>query len=129
VTPINDLVTGFKYESDGKIDTWTILQPNADGEYVGDCDDFALTALYLSTGSLWRFWFELIFGSAKVCYVVTYTGGGHAVLRYKGQYIDNWSLTWVTKENMETTLGHTFSLWLFPWPITAIKMLLGKIKS
>lgn len=127
MTPINDLVTGFEYRLDGVIDTWRILTPDASGRYVGDCDDFALTALYLSTGSLWKFWFELIFGRAKIHYVWA-DGGGHAVLRYKGQYIDNWSMAWVTREHMEN-LGHSFSSWQFLWFITAVKMVLGKFKG
>ena len=129
MAPLNDLVTRFEYRSDGKVDTWRILKPNGNGTYIGDCDDFALTALYLTTGSLWRFWAALIFGSAKVYYVVTSTGGGHAVMRYKGRYIDNWSRDWVSRGFMERTYGHAFSPWQFVWQVTAIKMALGKLKG
>jgi hypothetical protein len=85
------------------------MKPDADGKYRGDCDDFALTALFIETGSLSKFWYELIFGSAKVFMVTTSNGGGHAVLRYNGQYIDNWSRSWVSREHMESVYGHKFS--------------------
>jgi len=105
------------------------MKPDADGKYRGDCDDFVLTALFIETGSLSKFWYELIFGSAKVFLVTTSNGGGHAVLRYNGRYIDNWSRSWVSREHMESVYGHKFSAWLFPWNATALKMLLGKIKG
>lgn len=128
MTQVNDLVANFEYRLDGKYDTWRIMKPDERGRYVGDCDDFALTALYLVTGSLWRFWVELILGSAKIYYVWT-ERGGHAVLYHKGLYIDNWSMAWVTREYMEVSLGHSFSSWQFLWPVTIVKMVLGKFKG
>ena len=123
---LNDLETGFVYQSDGKVDSWRILTVD---DLRGDCDDFACTALYIATGSLWPFWVALIFGSAKIHYVTTTNGVGHAVLQYEGLYIDNWSRKYVTKHFMEDTYGHQFSRWMFIWPQTAIKMVLGKLKG
>jgi len=123
------LVEQFEYKSDGKLDTWRIMTPDEDGKYRGDCDDFAVTALYISTGSLIKFWYELIFGSAKVHMVTTASGGGHAVLEYKGVYIDNWTLAWVPREYMEVVLGHQFKSWMFVWPISALKMFYGKVQG
>jgi hypothetical protein len=123
---LNDLVAGFIYQSDGKVDSWRILTVE---DLRGDCDDFAVTALYISTGSLIKFWYELIFGSAKVHMVTTASGGGHAVLEYKGVYIDNWTLAWVPREYMEVVLGHQFKSWMFVWPISALKMFYGKVQG
>ena len=120
---LNDLVAGFVYTSD-QIDAWRILDV---GDLRGDCDDFACTALYIATGSLWSFWAALVFGSAKIHYVVTTNGGGHAVLQYDGLYIDNWSRKYVTKQHMEDVYGHQFSRCMFIWPQTAIKMIMGKL--
>lgn len=125
---IQYLANRFEYKSDGKFDNWQIMEQNADGKFVGDCDDFCVTALYFTTDSLFKFWKELIVGSAKVHFVKTSNGGGHAVLEYDGMFIDNWSRSWVSKQYMEDTYGHEFSRIAFLWPITAIKMLFGKIK-
>jgi predicted transglutaminase-like cysteine proteinase len=123
------LASNWVYKSDGKVDTWRILKPNEQGKYVGDCDDFVITALYLSTGTLSKFWLALILGSAKICYVTTIAGGGHAVLKYKGMYIDNWTKEWVTKDHMQQEVKHVFSMWMYPWTTVVIKMLLGKFQS
>jgi hypothetical protein len=117
------LAKSFVYQSDGKIDSWCILDVS---NLRGDCDDYACTALYILTGSLCAFWIALIFGSAKMHFVTTKTGGGHLVLGYNGEYIDNWSRKLVTKQHMES-LGHKFHDWKFPFWITAMKMLFGKV--
>lgn len=121
---LNDLETGFVYQSDGKVDSWRILDVS---DLRGDCDDFACTALYIATGLLWSLWAALVFSSAKIHLVTTANGGGHAVLEYEGMYIDNWSRKHVTKQCMEDTYGHKFSKWMFIWPQTAIKMILGRL--
>jgi len=123
---LDDLATGFTYQSDGKFDSWRILDVS---DLHGDCDDFACTALYIATGSLWSFWMALVFGSAKIHFVTTANGGGHAVLKFAGMYIDNWSRKYVTKQYMEDTYGHKFHKWQYPFWVTAIKMLLGKFKG
>jgi hypothetical protein len=87
---LNDLETGFVCQSDGKVDSWRILDVS---DLRGDCDDFACTALFIATGSLWSFWVALIFGSAKIHY------------------------------------GGQFSRWMFIWPQTVIKTLLGRINN
>ena len=120
---LDELATSFKYTSE-KRDTWRILSLS---DCRGDCDDYACTALYIVKGSLWAFWVALIFGSAKIHFVTTHTGGGHAVLGYNGMYIDNWSRKFVTKEYMQNTLGHRFDSWRFPFWATASKMLCGKL--
>jgi hypothetical protein len=49
---LDDLATGSIYQSDGKFDSWRILDVS---DLRGDCDDFACTALFIATGSLWSF--------------------------------------------------------------------------
>jgi len=123
---LDELATGFEYESE-KTDNWRILKLDQHGKCNGDCDDYACTALYIVTGSLWGFWKALILGDAKIHYVITANGGGHAVLGYKDEYIDNWSRKFVSKNFMQSTYGHNFHGWLFPWFVTAIKMAAGKL--
>lgn len=117
----------FKYKIDGSFDDWEILEPNAEGEYVGDCEDLALTILYLKCDkSLKKFWKELIFGKAKILYC-KYMGNGHAVLEYDGVLYDEGFIEGASKEEFEATGKYRFSKFGYLWPAVVIKMLLGKI--
>lgn len=91
------LNTNFIYKPDpsGK-DLWRILDTSK--IVYGDCEDYALTALYLLCGgSLIKFWKVLVTEKAKIHYV-TVRGAGHAVLEFKGLYIDNTHMKWLTKD-------------------------------
>ena len=49
----------YKYDIDqyAKREHWQIMKEHP---YVGDCEDYALTLLYLISGkSMWKFWFYL----------------------------------------------------------------------
>lgn len=49
----------FVYVPDDK-DEWRILKP-IDDMYFGDCEDYALTYLFLYSGKSWtKFWLNLI---------------------------------------------------------------------
>jgi hypothetical protein len=119
---VDDLIARFEYVADDG-DTWHIMRDS----YRGDCEDFALTALYLLEGkSLLRFWWALLSRRAKICRV-TNGGTGHAVLRYEGQYIDNWTLAFVDRAHMEG-LGHKFSrVTYLPYQV-ALKLLAGIVQ-
>lgn len=79
----------FRYESDGPLDDWEI------GLTVGDCEDFSLTILYLIFGrSRKRAVLALLNGDARMIYTKTPRGAGHAVLEYRGHFIDNRFPTW-----------------------------------
>lgn len=110
---LNEFIGNYEYKYDTG-DTWSILKPDDDGKYRGDCEDFALTVLWILCDQSWlKFWFKLILGNAKLCYVNN--NGGHAVLKVGNEYIDNWTKRWVSKEYMEG-LGHTFKPPLILWP-------------
>lgn len=87
----------FKYKSDGKIDRWSI------GKMIGDCEDFALTTLYLLLGSKAAVRKALLSGEAAIIRTEARPGIGHAVLFYKGFYIDNiyrgWSRSFMYKKH------------------------------
>ena len=111
----------FKYKFDDANDKWTIM---AGQELRGDCEDYSLTVLFhvVCNKSWIKFWQKLIFGNAKLCYVTTQTGGGHAVLKVGDQYIDNWTKRWVELIIMED-VGHKFHPKFFRWYHVAIKLL------
>jgi hypothetical protein len=112
----------FVWTPDGKLDSFRILSDEL-GKLRGDCDDFAVTALYEVEGkSLWRFWWSLITLRAVLWYVKGEGFASHMVLYHKHLgWIDNQYPEWGDKK-------HTLRFpTLFPW--VALKMLLGKIKK
>ena len=80
----------FKYVRDsdqyGKRDAWYIMK---EAPWDGDCEDYALTLLYRLSGySHTKMWISLLTRKSKLCFC-TVRGTGHAVLKYKGEYVDN----------------------------------------
>jgi len=125
---LKDFTERYVYRYDPKsYDQWRIPKLE-DGKYQDDCDGFLLGVLYyvVCDESLFTFWYQLIFGQAKIHYVDN--NGGHAVLQLDGEYIDNWTKEWVTKEHMES-LGHVFHPWMFNAYQVALKMIYAKIRG
>jgi hypothetical protein len=125
---LKDFTDRYIYRYDPKsYDQWRIPKLE-DGKYQDDCDGFSLGVLYyvICNESLFTFWYQLIFGKAKIHYVDN--NGGHAVLQLDGMYIDNWTKEWVTKEHMES-LGHVFHPWMFNAYQVALKMIYAKIRG
>ena len=118
----------YRYDTEQyeKKDHWKVMK---NPPYEGDCEDYALTVLYLISEKSWlKFWFALFTFKAKICFVTTKNGGGHGVLKYGKVYIDNWSKKFVSKKEMEK-LGHRFHPWRFLPTTVAIKMLMAKLRG
>ena len=115
----------FEYRSE-EGDQWRI--PKVEDKILGDCEDYALGVLYyvVCEESLLAFWYQLIFGKAKIHYVNN--NGGHAVLQVDGMYIDNWTKDWVSKKHMEA-MGHKFHLLFYLTYQVALKMLYTKVRG
>ena len=131
LTEFNSLYD-YKYDPKGR-DVWFVIKPNDQGVYRGDCEDYSLSVLYyiICQESWFKFWWLLITFQAELCGCETKTGGGHAVLRYGDQYIDNWSKAWVGRDGMTKGLGHTFWPWyktILPTTV-AIKMVMAKLRG
>lgn len=118
---IEDLTTRFVWTSDGKFDSYSILS-DPQGALYGDCDDFAVTALWIAEGrSMLRFWLALITFRAVIWHVKGEGFASHIVLWHrKHGWIDNQNPAW--SEKRRDTLR--FPL---PAPVVALKMLLGKL--
>ena len=119
----------YKYDAKGR-DKWHVIKQDPDGLYRGDCEDYALSVLYyvVCNQSWLKFWLYLTIFRAQLCGCDTKNGEGHAVLRYRNEYIDNWTKKWVSREDMEE-LGHEFHPWyktILPSTV-AIKLLLAKV--
>jgi hypothetical protein len=116
---LKKLLRVFVYKPDGRIDSWRILE----GNYEGDCDDFALTLLYkLSGDSLFKFWFNLITLRATFWFCKSPSGSGHLLLKYDGLFSDNTMDHWYSYEDSPHT-----KMFPLPFPIVALKMLLAKL--
>ena len=118
----------YKYDIDqyAKREYWQIMK---DHPYVGDCEDYALTLLYLISGkSMWKFWFYLITGKAQIRRVITKNGGGHAVLRFGNMWVDNWTKKFVSWEEM-AKLGHKKYYWFYFPQDVALKLAMAKWKK
>lgn len=87
---IKPLQERFKYRIDNGTG-WQIMD-NDTGPLRGDCEDFALTALWMLAGkSMARFWWLQASGRACLWYTRDPNGVGHCMLWVKGLgWIDNW---------------------------------------
>jgi len=108
---MKDLNARFQYKSDTEQhnlqEKWTILR-NPTGPLVGDCEDYALTALWMIEGKNdSAFHQSLKTGQAKIWFCYTPSSVAHAVLDYNGLMIDNIQKDWKSKEAFEH-LGYKF---------------------
>jgi predicted transglutaminase-like cysteine proteinase len=116
----------YKYDEDqyASREYWKIMKQ---APYIGDCEDYALTLLWLISGkSMLKFWLNLITFKAQIRRVITKNGGGHAILRYGNMYADNWTLKFVEWEEIEK-LGHKPFFWLYTPLDVALKLGIAKI--
>ena len=123
---LKELNKKFKYRKDrdqfGQRDAWYIMKHEP---YHGDCEDYSLTLLFNLKDRKWeKFLLSLLTRESKICHCKSPRGVGHAVLRYKGRYIDNIQKKWCTKEYLENR-GYKFSIWLYiPYQVV-IKLIMG----
>ena len=110
----------FVYKADGKLDSWRVFS-KGDKVWAGDCDDYAVTALWLlSKEDKSTFWWNLLVGNAVFWLVVAPSGENHVRLLYKGYWLCNIK----PKPSKTNTMKKIFPMVL---PIAAIKLLLGKL--
>ena len=131
---VADFTAKWDYRLDstqyGMADAWKIIySEDGNGKFVGDCEDYSLSILYRLCGrSQLKMWWMLLTHQAGICLVgPSKRKVSHAVLRYKGEYVDNWTRRFGGKQEIEK--NHTFH-WLFGhgWAYqVALKMLISKI--
>jgi hypothetical protein len=121
---MEDFAKRFVYRSDKAIDSFRVIWREAGGMH-GDCDDFAITALWLAEGkSMLRVWLALVTGAAEIWRTkVKDTGAGHAVLWHQTYgWIENGRPEWAEEVADDLTLVRE------RWVIEiAMKLLVGKI--
>ena len=120
---LSDLTARFKWTRD-RGDSWRILSAPLDGDgsaepLEGDCDDFAVTALWITeVCSMWRFWWALLTFRAVIWIVKGKRFASHAVLYHRAHgWIDNQNPTW----------GESRDKLRYPiiFPVAIAKMALG----
>jgi hypothetical protein len=131
---VKDFTSKWKYRYDkdqyGMNDAWKIIySPDAEDKFVGDCEDYSLSILWRIKGeSRRKFWWSLITREAGICLVgPSKWKTSHAVLRYKGEYVDNWTRKFGPKSAIEK--NHTFHA-IFGYGLlymTISKMAISKI--
>lgn len=112
----------FRYKSDAE-DVWTVLKEPT-GPVHGDCDDFALTSLWIVAGHSWlrMLWWVTTF-QACMWYTRSPKGGGHAMLWVKGYgWTDNWYPVWNEKPQHPRYM---------PWvlPVFVLALILKPVRS
>jgi hypothetical protein len=120
---MEDFVRRFTYRADKPIDSFRIIW-RPEGPMHGDCDDFAVTALWLAEWrSMRRFWWALITGRAAIWRCTLPDGERHAILWHRDYgWIENNGGTWT--ENPAADLRLVRKRWV---PEVAIKMIVGKV--
>lgn len=112
---LQDFNSKYEYKCDiekwGVIDTWNILEPNEDGKYLGDCEDYALTLKYRVEGF-----------SDLALYYCKYDGTGHCLGKLGEQWIDNIQMKLVDKLPKQYTEIKKYNLFVV-WS----KLIVGKI--
>ena len=113
-----DFVSRFKGKFD-TFDSFRILKSS--GKVEGDCDDFAVTMLWIAEGrSLRKFWSALLTGRAVIWRTYADNGNPHAALWHKNYgWIDSTKPFW--RKDPLLKLRYKRSVFR-----VAIKMLIGK---
>lgn len=97
--PLTDLHVRYRYVPDRTRDRWTVLTA-PEGPLEGDCEDYALTALWHVAGCSWaRFWWLVITFQAVIWFARFETNGqGHAVLWVRGRgWTDSFYQFWAPR--------------------------------
>ena len=121
MTP-NAFIRAFRWEKDGRLDTWRILSPDATGKYRGDCDDFAATMSRIISGSASRMAWNVITHQHTFWYCKTAKGASHMALWVRGRgWIDNIRPEW-SDECAHRLVAPV------PFPMVGLKLALGVLK-
>ena len=106
--------------------TWVIIK---EPPYEGDCEDYALTLLWLmSDRSMVNFWVNIFTMQAQLRRVITKNGRGHVVLKVGELYADNWTQKFVTWAEMESQSGNKKYLWMYDPILVVLKMFVSTLK-
>jgi hypothetical protein len=118
----------FRYLADKKLiygDSWFVMDER-DGVMRGDCDDFAITCLWLICDrNIFKFILNvLILHRYRMYFSISPNKENHIVGYAKGLWFDNWSLSALPKEEFLKKTKHKIKLPYFS-PIIVVFLLIG----
>lgn len=101
----------FVYLADKKMiysDAWFVMPERSDNTLRGDCDDFALTCIWLACDkNIFKFiWYVLIVHKYRLYFSVSPNNERHLVGYAQGLWFDNWSLEALPKEKFLAKTKH-----------------------
>jgi hypothetical protein len=123
---VAEIAQKFTYRSDPKfLDYWTIMREQ-DGVLQGDCDDFALTSIWMACDeNLFSFILNvMILHRYRLYFCKTATGESHMVGYAQGLWFDNWTREALPKEEFLARTGHRV-LFFWPSPLMQVQLALG----
>jgi len=121
----------FRYTADATsffTDYWFVMRDH-NGVMQGDCDDYAITVLWLVCGaSIWQFvWRVLILHQYRLHRVRTGAGEYHVVTQVGDSWYDNWTRRAVSREQLFAETGHQYAMW-YVSPVIAWFMIWGWLR-
>jgi predicted transglutaminase-like cysteine proteinase len=128
IQAVNQVGRQFQYLKDKNfiIDPWFVMPTSSDGKLRGDCDDFALTCIWLACDrNVAKFiWRVLVTHQYRIYMARTADGENHAVGYADGFWFDNWTLEALPKQQFFQKTGHRIR-WLHINLAVMIRMLAG----
>ena len=117
----------FVYKSDHKLfDNWKILYDRSQEYWIGDCEDYSLTLMWMVSGcNIIKFIWNIITHKHVIWYVNSPSGEGHAVVNINGMYYDNIQKRATSKDQL-VAMGYRFKL-PFIFPIIFIKIIISLV--
>lgn len=119
---VSKLNSHFFYKSD-HTDEWVFLELSE--VMQGDCEDYSLFIAQGLSGSVAKFYYNLLIRKANLYYVM-HGEAGHCILEYNGYFVDNNFRRWVSKSDMESVYDFKFR---FPIPLIIAKFAITKVKG
>jgi len=119
-----DLNTRFNYRPDGRLGRWRVMRDH--GPVWGDCEDYALTLIWLAEGRSWlRFWFALVSFKYLLWVGKSPSGATHAILWVRGH---GWTDNILQKPSARLPASYRRGI-PYPAPLVALMLILSRILS
>lgn len=116
----------YKRETVRWFDNWKVLYDPKSDKWEGDCEDYALTLMWmLSDRSALKFMWNILVMKHLMWHVKSPNGVGHAVVKIRGLYYDNIQQRGSTKEELKQK-GYKFSFPMIP-PFVFVKLMLTRV--
>lgn len=119
-----DLNNRFNYRSDGRLGRWRVMRDF--GTVWGDCEDYALTLIWLAEGRSWiRFWWALFTFKYLLWVGAAPSGAAHAILWAPGR---GWTDNILKKPHRKLPAGYRRGI-PYPAPLVLMMLILSRIFS